>query len=178
MIDAMPSTIGYHVVKSGYGLWLPGDERGSWSEAWDEKIGFVEPHTLHEGDPVRQRMAQERMSRLPVLLTDAMIDAVAGALDSCVDQSGGGLSIAAATIQTTHMHLLIPCAGRDIHHTMRWIGDQTTKAVRRHTDHRGPLWCKGKWCTYVFEESHWHNTMQYIQRHHPAARPFSFVTPV
>ena len=80
MIDAMPSTIGYHVVKTGYGLWLLGDERGSWSKAWDAKIGFVEPHTLHEGDPGRQRMAQERMSRLPVLLTDAMIDAVAGAL--------------------------------------------------------------------------------------------------
>jgi hypothetical protein len=27
----MPNTIGYHIVKTGYGLWLPGDERGSWS---------------------------------------------------------------------------------------------------------------------------------------------------
>ncbi len=84
-MNAMPRTIGYHVVKSGYGLWLPGDERGSWSQAWDAKIGFIEPHTLHRGDPVRLRMAQERMIHPPVRLTDAMIEAVAGALALCVD---------------------------------------------------------------------------------------------
>ncbi len=50
---AMPRTIGYHLVKSGYGLWLPGDTRGHWSSAWDEQIGFFEPHHLHAGDPVR-----------------------------------------------------------------------------------------------------------------------------
>ena len=177
-MDAMPSTIGYHVVKSGYGLWLPGDDRGSWSKAWDAKIGFIEPHTLHQGDPVRQRMATERMIHTPVRLTDAMIDAVAGALALCADRSGDGLSIVAATIQPTHMHLLIPYSGRDIHRTVRWIADQTTKAVHRNTDHLGPIWSKGKWCSYVFDQSHWHNTMQYIQRHHSVARPFSFVTPM
>ena len=30
----MPNTLGFHYVKSGYGLWLPGDDRGHWSEAW------------------------------------------------------------------------------------------------------------------------------------------------
>ena len=177
-MDAMPRTIGYHVVKSGYGLWLPGDERGSWSQAWDAKIGFIEPHTLHVGDPVRQRMAQERMLHPPMHLTDAMIDAVAGALALCVDRSGGGLSIVAVTIEPTHMHLLIPYSERDIHHSVRWVADQTTKAVHRTTDHLGPIWSKGKWCSYVFDQSHWHNTMQYIQRHDPAARPFSFITPL
>jgi len=49
----MPRTLGYHYVKSGYGLWLPGDDRGSWSQACDEQIGFTEPHTLNPGDPVR-----------------------------------------------------------------------------------------------------------------------------
>ena len=56
----MLRTIGFHIVISGYGLWLPGDERGHWSDAWDEELGFVEPHTLHAGDPVRKRMAEER----------------------------------------------------------------------------------------------------------------------
>jgi hypothetical protein len=66
----MANTLGYHYVKSCYGLWLPGDDRGSWSEAWDEQIGFVEPHTLHAGDPVRHRMAEERMRYAVVRLSD------------------------------------------------------------------------------------------------------------
>jgi len=55
----MSATLGYHLVKSGYGLWLPGDDRGHWSSAWDKQIGFIKPHQLNEGDPVRQRMARE-----------------------------------------------------------------------------------------------------------------------
>ena len=48
---AISNTLGYHWVKSCFGLWLPGDDRGHWSEAWDDQIGFIEPHTLHDGDP-------------------------------------------------------------------------------------------------------------------------------
>ncbi|MDY7107054.1 MAG: hypothetical protein SYC29_00300, partial [Planctomycetota bacterium] len=36
-------TIGYHLVKSAYGQWLPGDEAGHWSTAWDERIGYLHP---------------------------------------------------------------------------------------------------------------------------------------
>ena len=61
-----------HVVISGYGLWLPGDGRGHWSEAWDDELGFIEPHTLHAGDPVRLRMAEERRKHTPVRLDEAM----------------------------------------------------------------------------------------------------------
>jgi hypothetical protein len=59
----MAVTYGYHIVISGYGVWLPGDERGHWSTAWDEELGFIEPHTLHPGDPVRKRMALERQKQ-------------------------------------------------------------------------------------------------------------------
>ena len=45
----MANTLGYHYVKSTYGQWLPGDERGHWSTAWDAQIGFIEPHMLHRG---------------------------------------------------------------------------------------------------------------------------------
>jgi hypothetical protein len=68
----MGNTIGYHFVKSAYGLWLPGDERGSWSDAWDDQIGYCEPHTLHDGDPVRLRMAEERLKHPPVRFTRAV----------------------------------------------------------------------------------------------------------
>ena len=170
-------TIGYHVVKSGYGLWLPGDERGSWSDVWDDMIGFVDPHTLHEGDPARKRMAQERMLRDPVTLNEIMIDAVLGAIGVCAEQSQW--SIVAASIEPTHTHLMFTYCGRDIHITAKWIADRTTKAVHRETQHQGPVWAKGKWCSYVFDESQWRNTIQYIERHNIRhgldARPYSFV---
>jgi len=175
----MPNTLGYHFVKSTYGQWLPGDDRGHWSEAWDAQIGFVEPHMLHPGDPVRRRMAEERMKHAPVWMSDDMILAVADAIGECVGKSNGGLAVAAATIVSTHMHLLIPYSGRDIDRTTKWLADQTTKAVHRGTGHTGPVWCKGKWRTYVFEQSHWENARQYIERHNLehglAVQPDAFI---
>ena len=170
---------GFHIVKSGYGLWLPGDNRGSWSAAWDKKIGYYEPHMLHSGDPVRHRMAEERMKHDPVRLTDEMVTVLENALGECVAKSAGGLRIVAASIESTHMHLLIPFSNRNIDNTAKWIADQTTKAVHRNTAHTGPIWCKGKWRSYIFEESQWENIWEYIEqhniRHGRNARPYSFL---
>src|SRR5438105_2991439 len=127
----MARTIGYHFVKSGYGLWLPGDDRGSWSEAWDDQIGYYEPHTLQDGDPVRRRMAQERMKHPPVRFDAAMIDAIVSAIGECVATSRGGLEIAAFAIEETHMHLAIPYSGRDMDATAKWLADRTTRAVHQ-----------------------------------------------
>lgn len=175
----MANTLGYHLVKSGYGLWLPGDDRGSWSDAWDEQIGYVEPHTLHPGDPVRHRMAEERMTHPPVRLSAEMIDVVGESIGDCVEKSRGGLTIAAAAIEPTHVHLAIPYSGRDIDVTAKWLADQTTKAVHSRTGHSGPVWCKGKWRSFIFQEEQWHATLAYIERHNQRrgrpAKPYRFI---
>lgn len=176
----MARTLGYHYVKSAYGLWLPGDERGSWSATWDEEIGFVEPHVLHPGDPVRLRMAEERMKHPPVRLTEIMLEAVAEAIRECVLKSGGGLAVAAAALDPTHMHLLIPYSGRDIDITGKWLADQTTKAVHRRTAHHGPVWCKGKWRSFIFDSDYWDRVCHYIERHNVRRgrdrRPYAFLS--
>jgi hypothetical protein len=124
-------------------------------------------------------MAEERMTHPPVKLDEDMIRAVATAIGECVKVSDGGLKIAAASVVFSHMHLLIPYNIRDIDKTAKWLADQTTKAVHRHTAHSGPVWGKGKWRSYVFDEGHWQNTIQYIEkhnlRHHRAAKPYSFI---
>jgi hypothetical protein len=177
----MPNTLGYHFVKSAYGLWLPGDDRGCWSEAWDDQIGYYEPHHLHDSDPVRERMAEERMKHPPVVFNDVMTNAIVDAIGDCVKKSNGGLSIAAFAIECTHMHLLIPYSGRDIDNTAKWLADQTTKAVHKYTTHKGPVWGKGKWCSFVYDMEHWLNTIGYIRRHNTrrglAADPYAFITP-
>ena len=180
--DTMPNTLGYHLVKSGYGLWLPGDERGHWSDAWDDQIGYTQPHTLHDGDPVRQRMAEERMKHPPVTFTNQMIAVIADTVGELIKRSKGDLRASAAAIETTHMHLLLPYTGRDIENTAKWIADQTTKAVHRKTTHQGPVWCKGKWRTYIFDEEHWMATGEYIRRHNRRAgrpdNPYPWIKPL
>jgi len=171
-------TLGYHIVKTAYGLWLPGDERGHWSTAWDERIGYVEPHTLHEGDAVRQRMAAERMKHPPVRFDAVMMSAIARAVGACCAASDW--RIVAASIEPTHMHLLITYTSRDIDATAKWIADQTTKAVHHDTPHTGPVWAKGKWRAYIEDESYWRHTIDYIERHNErrgvGRRPYDWVT--
>jgi len=175
----MRSTLGYHIVISGYGLWLPGDDRGSWSAAWDEQIGFVEPHMLHPGDPVRLRMSEERMKGPPVRLTGEMIGVVSRTLANCAAQSDW--NIIAASIEATHAHLLLTYTLRNIDNTIKWIKDQATKAVHRETPHRGPIWCKGKWRSFIFDTDALGQAMRYIEQHNVrrgvGPRPYAFLAP-
>ncbi len=119
------------------------------------------------------------MKHAPVRLSEGMQRVVADAVGECVAKSAGGVAITAAAIESTHVHLLIPYGGRDIQKTAKWLADQTTKAVHRHTTHGGPVWCKGKWCSYVFERLRWQSTVEYIERHNVRrgreARPYPFL---
>jgi hypothetical protein len=159
----MPQTIGYHIVLSGYGLWLPGDDRGHWSDAWDDEIGYCEPHMLHAGDPVRRRMAEERLAHPPVKLSLDMQVCIVAALEHC--QADSDWRITAASVEATHTHLLVTYTTRNIDNTVKWLKDQVTKAIHRETTHTGPVWCKGSWRSFVFEELVWQNTRRYIERH-------------
>src|SRR5262249_47018942 len=154
---------GYHIVISGYGLWLPGDARGHWSEAWDADVGFVEPHTLHAGDPVRMRMAEERRKHPPVKLNAHMQGMVAGVIEHA--QAESDWRVAAASVETTHTHMLLTYTERDIDHTVKWIKDLTTKAIHKQTSHSGPVWCKGRWRSFVYDVDVWQNMRRYIERH-------------
>jgi REP element-mobilizing transposase RayT len=173
----MPRTLGYHIVISGYGLWLPGDDRGHWSEAWDEELGYLEPHQLHQGDSVRLRMAQERQKHPAVRIDEAMQNVVASTIEACAEQSDW--RIAAASIESTHTHLLLTYTERDIDVVIKWLKDQTTKAIHRQTPYAGPVWCKGRWRSFIFELDAWENTRRYIERHNErrgvGPRPYAFI---
>jgi hypothetical protein len=174
----MPRTIGYHIVISGYGLWLPGEDRGHWSEAWDEQLGYIEPHILHAGDPVRKQMAAERQKGPPVRLDAAMQRVVVATIGHCGAESEWRL--AAASIEATHTHLLMTYTERDIDNTVKWLKDQITKAIHRETPHQGPVWCKGRWRSFIYEPDAWDNAQRYIERHNErrgaGPRPYWFLT--
>lgn len=137
----MARTLGYHYVRSAYGLWLPGDERGHWSEAWDEQIGFIEPHKLHEGDPVRLRMAEERMAYPPVRWTLDMQSVITAALARCAVSSPW--AIEAYCIEETHFHALLSQSPVNIERTVKWIGQMTTKAALKKRRSKGRWFARG-----------------------------------
>ncbi len=176
----MPSTIGYHIVIAGYGLWLPGDQRGSWSTAWDEQLGLIEPHTLHRGDPVRFRMSHERMECPPVRLDEGMIEIVLGVLAECATASDW--AIAAASVEASHSHLLMTYTERPVDGTIKWIKDRSTKAIHGRTPQAGPVWCKGKWRSFLFDLDEWQRVQEYIEqhniRHGIGPRPYPFIEPL
>ncbi len=174
----MPNkTLAIHYVRSAYGLWLPGDGRGDWSEAWDEQIGFIEPHKLHEGDPARLRMAEERMKHPSVRWDTKMQQAITAALATCAENSPW--KILDYCIEETHFHALLSQSPLNIDRTVKWIGQETTKSVHRLTTYSGPVFCKGRWLQFIFEDSHLDNLGGYIQSHNTRrglpAKPFDFL---
>ena len=164
---------------SAYGQWLPGDARGSWSAAYDQQLGFVEPHQLHPGDPVRHRMASERMTQSAVRFTAPMQNAILNAVARCVAVSDW--QIAAFTLEPTHAHLLLAYTGRPIESTVKWLKQSCTRAVHKQTDHLGKVWCEGSWRVFVFNAGQWNATMRYIDNHNVhrvgVTNPYKFVTP-
>lgn len=175
-MGGMMKTIGYHIVKSAYGLWLPGDDRGSWSTAWDSEIGLTEPHTLQPGDPVRFRMAAERMRQPPVRWSASMLACIQTALAQCMAESDW--RIAAASLESTHIHLVLTQTTHNIDNTSKWIADQCTKRIRRECGYAGPVWAKGNWRGFIYDGKVWKSAIGYVERHNlrrgVGPRPYIF----
>jgi len=122
-------------------------------------------------------MSQERIKHPPVRLGPEMSHVFVNTLQQCVAQSDW--SIAAASVESTHTHLLLTYTERAIDNTVKWIKDRATKQIHRRTPHQGPVWCKGKWCTFVFDVDAWEHARDYIQQHNirrgAGPRPYRFV---
>jgi REP element-mobilizing transposase RayT len=122
-------------------------------------------------------MAQERQKHPAVRLDAAMQSIVADTILRCRNESQW--RIAAASIESTHTHLLMTYSESDVDNTVKWLKDQMTKAIHRGTPHAGPVWCKGRWRSFIFDLDIWQNTRSYIERHNErrgaGPRPFLFI---
>jgi len=112
---------------------------------------------------MRHRMAAERMQYPPVHWSPTTCKHLATTIKQCADQSSW--NIAALAIEPTHLHLLITYAPLNLGRTCKWLTQQMTKTVHTHTNHTGPVFAKGRWATYLFDDKHWKNAMHYIQNH-------------
>ena len=108
--------LGYHVIFSAYGFWLPNDPRGSWSEfvgAWDlfrtggKATKTTETHSLAKNPHDRQQRLQTKAALLrePVKFTGIQARAVGRGFGAFVAKSG--LKIWACAILPDHVHLVV-----------------------------------------------------------------------
>jgi REP element-mobilizing transposase RayT len=121
-------------------------------------------------------MAEERMVYPPLKWDNAMMRVIAQTLGDCAKASPW--KIMAASIEPTHFHALLTDSPVDIERSVKWIAQEMTKAVHRQTTHAGPVFCKGRWLQFIYDQSHWDNIIGYIDahnaRHGLPARPVDF----
>jgi hypothetical protein len=75
--------------------------------------------------------------------------------------------------------MLLTPTERPIDGTVKWIKDRMTKAIHRAARHTGPVWCKGRWRSFIFDTDVWQSTQTYIEEHNVrrgmGPRPHLFV---
>src|SRR4051794_14660183 len=112
---AMRPVLGYHVIFSAYGFWLPNDPRESWSEfvgAWELFLAGGKATTTdetcslaHRPHDRRRRLAAKRVLKLPpVRFTGVQARAVGRGFAGYAAESG--LPVWACSILPEHVHLV------------------------------------------------------------------------
>lgn len=117
------------------------------------------------------------MAHPPVVWDEEMMRIIALALGECAKNSPW--KIIAASIEPTHFYALLTYSPLNIDRTVKWLGQEMTKAVHRGMGLAAPVFCKGRWLQFVFDLAHWNNVIKYIEahnvRHGLARRPFDFL---
>ena len=107
--------LGYHVIISAYGFWLPNDPRGSWSDMvrrWELlRFGPATKVDTHRSvarkphDRALRLRAKEALTYPPVAFTGIQARAVGRGFANFVKRSG--ITIWACAILPEHVHLVI-----------------------------------------------------------------------
>jgi REP element-mobilizing transposase RayT len=160
--------LGYHVIFSTYGFWLPNDPRGSWSDfvgSW-ELLRYGPATKTTERRSVAYR-AHDRAERLaakgalkypPVNFTGVQARAVARGFAGYLD--GTGVSVWACAILPDHVHLVTGRPGTTVERLVIQLKGAATRELERegihplaaHRCERGRVpkcWARGQWKVYL-----------------------------
>ena len=110
--------VGYHLIFSAYGFWLPNDPRGSWSKfvgAWDlfhaggkatkDKVTERRSYAADPHDRARRLATKAELLRPPVRFSGVQARAVGRGFGAHVESSG--LRVWACAIMPDHVHLVV-----------------------------------------------------------------------
>ncbi|MCC7407083.1 MAG: transposase [Phycisphaeraceae bacterium] len=163
--------VGYHIIFSTYGFWLPNDPRGSWSDfvgSWDlfrygPATKTTERRSLahDEHDRVKRQAAKKALKYPAVVLTGVEARAVAKGFAHYVHRAG--LAVWACAILPDHVHMVTGMPGMKVEQLVIQLKGEATQALEREGIH--PLarykiegqqvpkcWGRGQWKVFLDPE--------------------------
>jgi REP element-mobilizing transposase RayT len=167
-----PLLIAYHLIWTGYGLWLPNDPRGSGSSiALSPKIAalgevrFGRKHVQPPGAVIREFYANARkvLSHPVPMFNQSDIGRIADALAEVIEKRK--YTCYACAIMSDHVHLLI--------RKHRGLGEKVIEYLQDRSRDRfceigvcdpgHPIWTDGGWKRYVFAPDRVGAIIRYIE---------------
>jgi len=193
--------LGWHLIFSVYGFWLPNDERGSGSssvraqhiyEAGGEATKVYTTHSVaaRPHDVRMRRRAKESLKYPAVLLTGLQARAVARGIEAVVPKIG--LTIHACAIMPDHVHVVVArhrLDGDELIACLKRAGTRGMNAegihpMRDHPRANGRLptpWAGGGWKVMLFSPEQMYAAIRYVEQNPVRAgfmaQRWSFVAP-
>lgn len=191
--------VGYHVIFSAYGFWLPNDPRGSWSDwvgSWElfrygPATKTTERRSLayKKHDHSQRLAAKQALKRPAVQFTGIQARAVGQGFAAYVARSG--LSIWACAILPDHVHLVVGPPGMKVEQLVIQLKGVATQSLKKQGIHpfgtmqdeqgRTPkCFARGEWKVYL-DPPDVPRAIRYVERNPEKegkpAQTWSFVTP-
>jgi REP element-mobilizing transposase RayT len=163
--------VGYHVIFSTYGFWLPNDPRGSWSNfvgSWElfrygpaTKTTERRSVAHREHDRELRLKAKSALKYPPVKFTGVQARAVARGFARYVQRTK--LPVWACAILPDHVHLVVGRPGMKVEQLVIQLKGDATQQLEREGIHplsdyriegkRVPrCWVRGQWKVYLDPE--------------------------
>jgi REP element-mobilizing transposase RayT len=178
--------IGFHVIVTAYGFWLPNDPRGSWSDfvgAWELlRFGRATKVTTHRSlasvpHDREQRLAAKRALKYPpVRFTPEQIKSIAKGFARAAKESG--YVVYACAILHDHAHLVIGRHERTVEQLTAHLKAFATRQLRADNVHPfepharedgsvTSVWAEGLWKVFLFTEAEMRRAIKYVQDNPP-----------
>ncbi len=192
--------LGYHVVITGYGFWLPNDPRGSWSEfvrSWEllrfgkaTKVDTRRSVASVPDDQIARRAAKRTLKYPPVRFCGVQARAIGRGFADFVEQSR--ITVWACVILPEHAHLVIARHDYPVERVVNLLKGQSTRRLIQESLHpfvahptptgRPPkMWGRGHWKVYLDSDADIRRAIRYVRDNSAkeGKRPqrWSFVTP-
>ena len=130
--------LGYHVIFTAYGFWLPNDPRGSWSDlvrSWElarfgpaTKVGVRRSVAGVRHDWEARQEAKGALRYLPVSFCGRQCVAIAHGFKRAIERSG--FLIYACSILPEHVHLVIARHTYSVERVRQQLKGEAAKALR------------------------------------------------
>jgi REP element-mobilizing transposase RayT len=177
--------LGFHVIFSAYGFWLPNDPRGSWSEiirnfdllqfgpATKSLITTTRSVAAKPHDEASRHAAKTALRYPPVKFTGIQARAIARGFAIATREHE--YIIHALAILPDHVHLVMARHPRHIDDIAAHLKAKATRQVtlenihpmNAHTASDGRMpspWARNYWCAFIDTEEYMHRAIRYVER--------------